>query len=191
MGLGQTQSVQQMIISAAQQYGVPTNIALGIAAHESGFNPSAINNNTNGTSDYGVMQLNTSTLQTLGLTPIDALDPQTNIDAAMALLGGYIDQYGDINTALQAYASGPGNVASGASPNQTAQGFISYVTSYVPTGITTASPILPTSPDDLSLDSDLSDLSELSDSSSGTIDPTMLGIGIMAALALWALSQNA
>src|SRR5271165_3421954 len=130
MGLGTTTSIQQMIVQAANQYGVPPNSALGIAAHEAGFNPNATNNNTNGTTDYGVMQLNTSVLQTYGLTPAQAFDPQTNIDTAVSLLGSYIQKYGNINTALQAYASGPGTVASGAAPNATASSFISCVTAY-------------------------------------------------------------
>jgi hypothetical protein len=135
IGLSQATSpatIQQMILTAAAQYGVPANIALGIAAHESGFNPNATNVNSNGTTDYGVMQLNTSVLQTYGLTPAQAFDPQTNINTAMALLGGYISTYGNVNTALQAYASGPGTVASGAAPNSTAYQFINYVTSYQP-----------------------------------------------------------
>jgi hypothetical protein len=133
IGLSQVTSpaaIQQMILTAAAQYGVPANIALGIAAHESGFNPNATKVNSNGTTDYGVMQLNTSVLQTYGLTPAQAFDPQTNINTAMALLGGYISTYGNVNTALQAYASGPGTVASGAAPNSTASQFISCVTSY-------------------------------------------------------------
>jgi hypothetical protein len=135
IGLSQVTSpatIQQMILTAAAQYGVPANIALGIAAHESGFNPNATNVNSNGTTDYGVMQLNTSVLQTYGLTPAQAFDPQTNINTAMALLGGYISTYGNVNTALQAYASGPGTVASGAAPNSTASQFINYVMSYQP-----------------------------------------------------------
>jgi hypothetical protein len=132
IGLGTSSSVQQMIVNAANQYGVPPSIALGIAAHESGFNPTATNVNTNGTTDYGVMQLNTSVLQTYGLTPAQAFDPQTNIDTAMQLLGGYISKYGSIDTALQAYASGAGTVDSGSAPNATASQFISYVTGYTP-----------------------------------------------------------
>lgn len=133
IGLAQTPAaIQQMIVAAANQYGVPANIALGIAAHESGFNPNATHLNSNGTTDYGVMQLNDSVLQTYGLTPAQALDPQTNINTAVSLLGGYISKYGSVDTALQAYASGAGTVASGAAPNATATQFIGYVTSYTP-----------------------------------------------------------
>ena len=35
--------IQSMIRSAAQKYGVDPNLALAVAAHESNFNPNAIN----------------------------------------------------------------------------------------------------------------------------------------------------
>lgn len=122
--------LQQMIISAAQRAGVPANLALGIAAHESNFTPNAVGNNTNGTSDYGLFQLNTSVLQTFGLSPSQALDPQTNIDTGVNLLAGYLKQYGgDVAKALWAYSDGPGSVASGRQSSGLAQ-FISFVTGY-------------------------------------------------------------
>jgi soluble lytic murein transglycosylase-like protein len=131
-GLTTTQSsVAAMVTQAAQQYGVPVNVALGIASHESGFNPTATHTNTNGTTDYGVMQLNDTVLQTYGLTPAQALDPQTNIDTSMKLLSSYLNKYnGNVDTALWAYASGAGTVAAGGQPNSTASQFIDYVTAY-------------------------------------------------------------
>lgn len=95
MGAAATTSpaqIQAMIVAAANQYGVPPSVALGVAAHESGFNPNATNVNTNGTTDYGVMQLNSTTVQTLGVA--NPMDPQQNIDAGVSLLGQYLTQYG-------------------------------------------------------------------------------------------------
>jgi hypothetical protein len=137
MGLGTLtlpqQSVAQMIVAAAAdypQFPQLAQIALGVAAHESGFNPSATNVNSNGTTDYGVMQLNTTTVQTLGVS--NPLDPQQNINAGVGLLAQYLQQYGgNVTNALWAYASGPGAVSSG-NMNPTASSFISYVTSYTP-----------------------------------------------------------
>lgn len=123
-------SIAQMVIASADKYGVPPSLALGIANHESGFNPSATNHNTNGTTDWGVMQLNDTTVQTLGVS--NPLDPQQNIDAGVSLLGKYLQQYnGDTTKALWAYASGPGAVANG-SMNPTATQFIGYVQNYSP-----------------------------------------------------------
>jgi hypothetical protein len=129
-GLGQTTAdIQAMIVAAADQYGVPENIALGVASHESGFNPNAINVNTNGTSDYGVMQLNTTTVQTLGVS--NPMDPQQNINAGVQLLANLLAQYGgNTYNALWAYASGSGNVGPGKTPNTIAANFIAYVTNY-------------------------------------------------------------
>jgi hypothetical protein len=141
--LGQTYSqaqIVQMIVAAAQANNVPVNIALGVAAHESGFNPNATNVNTNGTTDYGVMQLNTTTVQTLGVA--NPMDPQQNINAGVGLLGKYLAQYdGNTDLALQAYASGAGTVASGAAPNATATQFLSYVEGYNPAPVLTAAGI--------------------------------------------------
>jgi len=125
-----TESIQQMIVAAAAQYGVPANIALGVASHESGFNPNAINTaNPNGTKDWGVMQLNDSTIATMGVT--NPLDPAQNIDAGVRLLASLLARYGgDTRSALWAYASGPGNVGPNKTPNSIAQGFITYVMAY-------------------------------------------------------------
>jgi hypothetical protein len=201
-GLGQTStaSVQQMIVDAANQYGVPPSIALGIAAHESGFNPNALNNNTNGTTDYGVMQLNTLTLQTYGVSPADALDPQTNIDTGVSLLGSLLQKYnGNTTDALWAYANGSGNVNPSGNPPAATQSFINYVTSYSPP----ATLALSTDDSDETgdwweteftdpLNADLSTFSSsLDDSgdSSGGVDPVLLAGGVvLAALALYLVS---
>jgi Transglycosylase SLT domain len=133
-GMGTTASqsqVAQMVVDAANTYGVPPNLALGIASHESAFNPTATHVNNNGTTDWGVMQLNDTTVASLGVS--NPLDPQQNIDAGVQLLGSYLTKYnGDSAKALQAYASGPGSVSSGSAPNSTASQFISYVQSYTP-----------------------------------------------------------
>ncbi len=121
--------IAQQIVQTANQYGVPPNLALGVAAHESGFNPSATNLNTNGTTDWGVMQLNDTTVQTLGVS--NPLDPTQNINAGVSLLAKYLQQYnGDQSKALIAYAAGPGAVPSGGTPATSS--FVNFVTSYSP-----------------------------------------------------------
>jgi len=132
MGATSPSQVQAMIVQAAQAQGVPPNLALGIASHESGFNPAATNQNPNGTTDYGVMQLNTSVLQTYGVSPSAAMDPQTNIDTGVGLLASLLQKYnGNQQMALWAYAQGAGTVAnSPGGPNSAAQNFISYVQNF-------------------------------------------------------------
>lgn len=130
-GLGDVPQIQQMIVASAQQYGVAPNIALGVASHESGFNPTAVNHNPNGTTDWGVMQLNDTTVQTMGVS--EPLDPAQNIDAGVRLLANLLAKYGgDVYSALWAYASGSGNVGPDKTPNAIARNFIAYVTNYTP-----------------------------------------------------------
>jgi len=193
-------SIAQMVANAAAQYGVPANLALGIASHESGFNASATNVNTNGTIDYGVMQLNTTTVQTLGVA--DPLDPQQNIDAGVGLLAKYLTQYnGNEDLALQAYASGPGTV--GNPPTSSTSSFIDYVTGYsIPAGIDVSSDAAALVSSDAALDlsSDDSDSTALFDPSAflasvesavGSVDPTILAIGGVLFLGLvWAFGRK-
>ena len=205
-GLGQTStaSIQQMIVDAANEYGVPPSIALGIAAHESGFNPNALNNNTNGTTDYGVMQLNTSTLQTYGVSTADALDPQTNIDTGVSLLGSLLQKYnGNTTDALWAYANGSGNVNPNGTPPAATQSFISYVTSYNPPSTLALSTddsgdtgnwwdtdiAAPLDSDFSAISSDLDDSDDSSGVTGVSLDPVLLAGGVvLAALALYLVS---
>lgn len=185
--------IANMIVAAAKANGVPPELALGIASHESGFNAGATNKNKNGTTDWGVMQLNDTTVQTLGVS--DPLDPGQNINAGVALLGRYLTQYGgDQAKALQAYASGPGTVASGASPNAVASQFIGYVEGYVPqsgidlvggNGTDVVVPgITDTPPEDLANDPTL-------DAGAGEIDSTMLlvGAGVVGLMLMMAMKR--
>jgi hypothetical protein len=191
-------SVQQMLINAANQYGVPPALALGIASHESGFNPNATNLNTNGTTDYGVMQLNSTTVQTLGVT--DPLDPQQNIDAGVSLLAKYLQQYnGNEAQALQAYASGPGSLSS--PPNSVASQFISFVTGYQPpagldlgTSLNVATDTGSSSPIDLSSPVDFVDslASQAGSFVSGIdfTDPVTIGITAVVGIGLVLLARE-
>lgn len=112
------QQIQDMITAAASKYGIPASVALAVAQHESSFNPAAVSaTNKNGTQDYGLFQLNTATLQQYGLSTSQALDPATNIDIGVQMLGGYYSQYGgDLPSVLGAFNAGPGAVASGKLP---------------------------------------------------------------------------
>jgi hypothetical protein len=132
-GLGQTTyttaQIQQLVVNTAAPYessapGI-TQIALGVAAHESGFTATAQNPNS---SAAGVMQLMAVTQQTMGVT--NPYNPQQNISAAVSLLASYYATYGNWTTALYAYADGPGAVASaGYQPSAMAQQFASSVQS--------------------------------------------------------------
>jgi len=103
-GLGST--VQDQIAAAAPTYGVPPSLALAVAQRESGYNQAA-----RGTSgEIGVYQLMPGTAQQLGVNPADLTQ---NIQGGLTYLSQLYRQFGDWNTALEAYNGGPGNVQRG------------------------------------------------------------------------------
>lgn len=64
---------------------VLTPLAVGFALHEGRgkLNTTAIGHNLNGTTDYGLMQINTVNLPWLHLTPDTVMDPCTNLAAGL------------------------------------------------------------------------------------------------------------
>jgi hypothetical protein len=126
-----TEQVKRILVSAAQKYNVDPKIVLAIAQHESGFRP-GVNNaglNKNGTTDWGLMQLNDITLKTYGLTPEQALDPVTNAEYGVRLLKSNLDRFGgDVDKAIWGYAAGPGNVKG--TPPAAVVNYQNYVRNY-------------------------------------------------------------
>lgn len=78
----------QQLFDLAQKAGFSGGSALTIAAiaeAESNGDPSAINHNKNGTTDYGVLQINSSNLKGLGISSQQAMDPSTAFNVAYKL----------------------------------------------------------------------------------------------------------
>jgi hypothetical protein len=91
---------------AGAQYGINPQILRAIAKVESNFNPRAINWNTNGTYDFGVMQINTSWGYALGKEWWSTLgDPCTNIRAGAMILASCMKKYGYTWEAIGCYNS--------------------------------------------------------------------------------------
>ena len=67
----------------------PIDLLTRIVMHESGGNPSATNLNANGTTDYGLAQINSSNLAWLGETPASIMDPCRNMAAEVRILRGF------------------------------------------------------------------------------------------------------
>ena len=87
-------------------YNISPQLLWGIAKHESGLKPDAINWNTNGTYDYGVMQINSSWSKILGKERWAALsDPCENIKTGAWILNQCIKDYGYGWTAVGCYNS--------------------------------------------------------------------------------------
>lgn len=93
---------------AGSRYGISPNLLYAISKGESRFNPIAINYNTNGSYDYGLMQINSSwepTLRKLGI-PWDTLtDPCTNVMVGAWVLSQCIRDYGYTWPAVGCYNS--------------------------------------------------------------------------------------
>lgn len=89
--------------AAAARYGVPLPILLGVAKQESGFNAGAVNHDSNGTEDVGIMQLN---LQAQRLSASQAADPAFAIPYAAKLLAAHYKAAGSWTGALSMYNTG-------------------------------------------------------------------------------------
>lgn len=189
LGVYSPAQIQQMIIQTAQDKGVDPNLALAVANHESGFVVDATNYNPATASrpastDWGVFQLNDSTISQMGVT--NPFDAQQNIDAGVSLLKQYSNQYnGDLNTILWAYSAGPGSVQKG-TPPASLPSYVAAVSSYMDS----------TAP---SLTGDYSgvstgDVTTSDPSTDGTDSGVPMGVVIggaaIAGLALWALFRG-
>ncbi|RQR46442.1 lytic transglycosylase [Burkholderia sp. Bp9140] len=91
---------------AATFQKVSVSLLRGIAQVESGMNPNAVNTNTNGTVDIGLMQINSTWLPTLareGITRESLFDACTNAYVGAWILSQNIRQLGANWTAIGAY----------------------------------------------------------------------------------------
>lgn len=94
---------------AAHRYGVSEMLLKAIAKTESNFNPAAINTNSNGSVDYGVMQINSQHLKNLAqynITAADLMEPCTSVNVGAWILSDAIRTYGPNWRAVGAYGVG-------------------------------------------------------------------------------------
>ena len=98
-------SIKQMLVESAQQYGVDTDLVLALANAESGYRADAVSS----AGAVGVMQLMPETARGLGVT--DSFDPKQNIDGGVRYLKQMLTMFGgNTQNALAAYNAGPGAV---------------------------------------------------------------------------------
>ena len=91
---------------AGAQFAINPQILRAIAKVESNYNPRAVNWNTNGSYDFGVMQINSSWGYALGKEWWSTLgDPCTNIKAGARILAGCMKKYGYTWEAVGCYNS--------------------------------------------------------------------------------------
>ncbi|MDD4950737.1 lytic transglycosylase domain-containing protein, partial [Sulfuricurvum sp.] len=101
-------SYDHLFAEAGRDFGIDPSLLKRIATIESSLDPNAINHNKNGTSDIGLMQINTIHLRRLskvGVTRDSLLDPQVNIYVGALLLSSHIRKRGYNLDAIGCYHS--------------------------------------------------------------------------------------
>ena len=91
---------------AASRYRVNSTLLYAIARTESGVNPAAIGRNRNGSRDIGLMQINSTWLDTLarhGIHEADLFDPCTNLHVGAWILAHNFHRHGYTWEAVGAY----------------------------------------------------------------------------------------
>lgn len=124
-GLG---SIQDLITSTANSFGVDPALALAVANQESRFNQSA----KSSAGAIGIFQLMPDTANDLGVNPYDVAG---NITGGIKYLSQMLSRFGgDVTLALAAYNAGPGNVNkyNGVPPFPETQDYVSRITADLP-----------------------------------------------------------
>ena len=98
-----TEYIKKLIVDEAKRQGVPPELALAVAQHESGFNNTAISpKNKNGSRDHGVFQLNDKYHHLNNV-----YDPVENVRYGVGMLkDGLKRNNGDITATLRQYNTG-------------------------------------------------------------------------------------
>ncbi|MFN3264168.1 MAG: lytic transglycosylase domain-containing protein, partial [Aquificaceae bacterium] len=81
-------------------------LLISIASAESNFNPRAINVNTNGTRDYGIMQINSFWLERYRIPREWIFEPCYNIHFGAMVLRRCMDIHSNISLAVDCYNKG-------------------------------------------------------------------------------------
>jgi soluble lytic murein transglycosylase-like protein len=97
-------------VEAGIRHSVEPELLYAIAQVESGLKPRAVNHNSDGSRDIGLMQINSMhlpRLQARGITEQRLLDePCTSITVGASILAEFIERYGYNWTAVGAYNTG-------------------------------------------------------------------------------------
>jgi hypothetical protein len=93
---------------AGKEYGLAPELLYSVAKHESGLNPTAVNWNTNGSYDFGVMQINSvhaPELKRAGIPWSSLADPCTNVRVGAWILSRCFAKYGQTWEGVGCYNS--------------------------------------------------------------------------------------
>jgi len=103
------QEVRDLILNAAKEADVPPALIAAILFNESGFNPKAININSEGNIDRGIAQINT--VAHPEITDSQAFDPSFAIPFLAKKLKGDREYFGNLGQAISAYNVGRGGAS--------------------------------------------------------------------------------
>ena len=96
---------------AGARFGVNPRLLYAVAKVESGFNPYAIDRDSNGTYDYGVMQINSIWYKEIGLRQWLKLKHACfNIQVGAWIMSQCQERYNNTLQAIACYHSGSGNL---------------------------------------------------------------------------------
>lgn len=109
--------VTNAILTYADKNDIPLSLAFALAYTESRFKTRAVGHNTNGTTDRGLFQLNSSSFPQL--SEEDFFDPYTSAKYGLAHLKYCIRSGGNYISALAMYNAGQGRVSSNKTPQMT------------------------------------------------------------------------
>jgi soluble lytic murein transglycosylase-like protein len=176
-GLGATSPYASQVQALAPQYGIPPSLALAVMQAESSGIPTAVSPK----GAQGLFQIMPANDASLGIT--DPFDATQNIQGGLSLLQQYYQQFGDWNSALEAYNQGPNSLQKQLAAGQTpvSAGYASGILSAAgPLDGSTASDASITDPTAASSDPFASlDLSSMTGLSWGAVGAVVIGLIIV------------
>lgn len=108
-----SEELQAYTYQQCQEKQVSYELVLAMMYHESNYDPAAVRYYQDGSSDSGLMQINSINSKSLnelyGIT--DLQDPYENIEAGVSIISGFVHQYGE-HDGLMAYNMGVGGYQS-------------------------------------------------------------------------------
>lgn len=126
-GITGNREISKAILLEADRNSIPPSLAFALAYTESRYKVTAVNHNTNGTTDRGLFQLNSSSFP--ALTEADFFDPYVSAKYGMSHLKHCLKMAGNEVTALAMYNAGSGSVRSNRTPQMTLN-YIGKIISY-------------------------------------------------------------